>query len=178
MTVTEFRSAAPYAGAIIAPSAGGGCPIPVNSVLIVDDTTANLLAFSAILKQLPCRIVLAASGREALHCALAEDFSLILMDVRMPEMNGFETAELIRKRERTRNTPILFLSAFEAPALHLFASFIGGRIDFLSSPVDAETLLRKVSSYLQAEAPESQQGSDPRLQKTGEASGNVAAGPA
>lgn len=155
----------------------GGRPGPLNSILIVDDTTTNLLAFSAVLKKLPCQIVLAASGREALHSTLARDFCVILLDVRMPEMNGFETAELLRKRERTRNTPILFLSAFDTPPLHIYSSFVGGRIDFLSSPVDAETLLLKVSSFLPAEMPEDQKDpSDPRLQKTGEAPGNAGCG--
>lgn len=144
---------------------------PEDSILIVDDTTANLLAFSAILKKLPCRLVTAASGREALRCALDEDFSLILMDVRMPDMNGFETVEELRRRPKNRNTPILFLSAFEAPPMHVVSSFVGGRIDFLSSPVDAETLLQKVSEFLRRDNRED--ASDPKLQKASPGGGSA-----
>lgn len=148
---------------------GGVVASKPNSILIVDDTVANLLAYSAILKRLRCRIVLAGSGVEALRCTLDESFAVILLDVRMPEMNGFETAELLRKRPGTRDTPILFLSAFETPPLHVFAKFVGGRTDFLSSPVDAETLLLKVGLYLKsAGAEEPSDPSDPKLQKAGE----------
>jgi len=148
------------------PTDGGGLSRVRTSILIVDDTVANLLAFSAILKKLDCRLVLAGNGREALERAEEEDFSLILMDVRMPEQNGFEAAGAIRSRSRNRGTPILFLSAFETPPLHVFSSFVGGRTDFLSSPVDADTLLRKVGVFLKqslADRPEDQ--SDPSLEK-------------
>ncbi|HLY74289.1 MAG TPA: response regulator [Planctomycetota bacterium] len=132
----------------------------------MDDTVANLLAFSAILKKLNCHLVLAGNGREALERTEEEDFSLILMDVRMPELNGFEAAGAIRSRSRNRSTPILFLSAFETPPLHVFSSFVGGHTDFLSSPVDADTLLRKVGMYLKKiPAEESQEQSDPSLEK-------------
>jgi CheY-like chemotaxis protein len=135
--------------------------------LIVDDTVANLLAFSAILKQLDCRLVLAGTGREAVERAEEEDFTVILMDVRMPELNGFEAAAAIRNRSRNRSTPILFLSAFETPPFHVFSSFVGGHTDFLSSPVDAETLLKRVRVFLRPNAGEAQKDpSDPRLQKT------------
>jgi len=145
---------------------GGGLSKDRNSILIVDDTVANLLAFSAILKQLDCRIVLAANGREALERTEEEDFTLILMDVRMPELNGFEAAAAIRSRSRNRGTPILFLSAFETPPFHVFSSFVGGHTDFLSSPVDAETLLRRVREFLNTHGGKEQKDpSDPRLQK-------------
>ena len=148
---------------------GGALMSRPNSILIVDDTVANLLAYSAILKKLRCRIVLAGSGAEALRCTLDENFAVILLDVRMPEMNGFETADRLRKREGSRNTPILFLSAFDAPPLHVFSKFVGGQMDFLSSPVDADTLMLKVGLYLKsAGAEEATDPSDPKLQKAGE----------
>ena len=147
----------------------GGAAGERDSILIVDDTSANLLAFSAILKKLSCRIVTAASGREALTCALDQDFRVILMDVRMPDMNGFETAEAIRKRSRSRETPILFLSAFETPPLHILGSFVGGSIDFLSSPVDAGVLVDKVAGYLRPGTAEP--ASDPKLLKAGSDAG-------
>src|SRR5579862_632572 len=117
-------------------SDGGGLSRCRNSILIVDDTVANLLAFSAILKKLNCQVVLAGNGREAIQRTEEGDFAVILMDVRMPELNGFETATAIRSRSRNRGTPILFLSAFETPPFHVFSSFVGGHTDFLSSPVD------------------------------------------
>lgn len=116
--------------------------------MIVDDTVSNLLAFSAVLKKLGCRIVIAASGPEALRCSQKEEFALILMDVRMPEWNGFETAHQLRQRDRTRHTPILFMSAFETPPLHFLMEFVGAQVDFLSSPVDTELLARKVMAHL------------------------------
>jgi len=153
--------------------ADGGQSRTPDSILIVDDTVANLLAFSAILKKLDCRLVLAGNGREGLARAQEEEFTVILMDVRMPELNGFESAELIRRKSRNHNTPILFLSAFEAPPLHIFSSFVGGKTDFLSSPVDGDTLLKKVAEFLRRSSPQAGKDppSDPNLQKTSEGSG-------
>jgi len=155
------------------PHVDGGTSRTTDSILIVDDTVANLLAFSAILKKLDCRLVLAGNGREALARAEEEEFTVILMDVRMPELNGFESAELIRRKSRNPNTPILFLSAFESPPLHVFSSFVGGKTDFLSSPVDGDTLLRKVAEFLTRSSPQAGKDppSDPNLQKTSEGSG-------
>ena|SRR6185436_327437 len=144
-----------------------GSPRARNSILIVDDTIANLLAFSAILKPLDCRIVLARSGQEALKCALNGDFDVILMDIRMPEMNGFETATLIRRRGRTRDVPILFTSAYEVPSLDLFADSLGPNVDFIPSPVDSDLLLGKVSACLKkTSSDEPADPSDPNLQKS------------
>jgi CheY-like chemotaxis protein len=123
-----------------------------SAILIVDDTVANLLAFSAVLKPLGCRIVLARSGAEALESALQEDFDLILMDIRMPEMNGFETAQLLRGRERTRRTPIVFMSAYEIPSAILLRKSLGSDLDFIPSPVDAQVLISKVRSTLKRTA--------------------------
>ncbi len=81
------------------------------SVLLVDDQPANLVALEAMLQGLGQRLVTASSGREALKRLLDEDFAVILLDVKMPEMDGFETAALIRERERSRHTPIIFLTA-------------------------------------------------------------------
>ena len=146
---------------------GGASPQKRNSILIVDDTVANLLAFSAILKPLGCRIVVAGSGREALGYAQEEDYAVILMDVRMPDLNGFETAQRLRLHPRTRHTPIVFMSAFEVPPLQLFAEFVGADVDFISSPVDTELLTRKVTAKLRSfSAEETKDPSDPNLQKS------------
>src|ERR1051326_2602505 len=81
------------------------------NILLVDDRVENLLALEAILGELGQNLVRAASGTEALRALLDEDFALVLLDVQMPEMDGFETARLIRARERTRHVPIIFLTA-------------------------------------------------------------------
>src|SRR5258705_13571923 len=117
------------------PRKGGTESRPVRSILIVDDTVANLLAYSAILKQLGCRIVVAGNGEDALALAEREEFALVVMDVRMPGMDGFETAERLRKLKRMRDVPMLFLSAYPPPPLHVFAHFVGGNVGFLSSPL-------------------------------------------
>src|ERR1700687_1085671 len=84
---------------------------PPISVLLVDDEHSNVVALKAALDGVECRVVTADSGRDALKCVLAQDFAVILLDVRMPGMDGFETASLIRARERSRSTPIIFLTA-------------------------------------------------------------------
>ena len=81
------------------------------NILLVDDQPANLVALEAMLEDLGQNLVRAESGREALKRLLSDDFAVILLDVKMPEMDGFETAELIRQRDRSRHTPILFLTA-------------------------------------------------------------------
>src|SRR5213078_3795592 len=93
---------------------------PKVSVLIVDDQPANLMALEATLDGLDVNLVLAAAGFEALRCLLNQDFALILMDVKMPEMDGFETAELIRGRKRCAHTPIIFLTASESTDRQIF----------------------------------------------------------
>jgi CheY-like chemotaxis protein len=142
-----------------------------HSILIVDDTVANLLAYSAVLKRLGCKIVLVRSGREALQSTLDQTFDLILMDQRMPELNGFETAMLLRQREGTRRTPILFMSAYEFPSVHLFSESLGPEVDFILSPVDAEVMVDKVVKALsRSRSQESACPSDPNLEKSGSAS--------
>src|SRR2546430_937742 len=84
---------------------------PCADVLLVDDRPENLIALEALLSDLNVHIVKAYSGPEALKCLLQQDFAVILLDVRMPGMDGFETAEMIRSRERSRHTPIIFITA-------------------------------------------------------------------
>src|SRR3954469_15649059 len=105
------------------------------NVLIVDDTPSNLLVLEVILDNLGLNVVRAGSGIEALRHLLGQDFALILMDVQMPGMDGFETADLIRKRERTRLTPIIFLTAFERTDAQMFRAYAVGAVDFLFKPI-------------------------------------------
>src|SRR5690349_12157558 len=98
-------------GTAVTNQPNAGNPDGVN-ILLVDDHPENLLALETVLSDLGQNLVKVQSGREALKKVLNEDYAVILMDVQMPEMNGFETAMLIRERQRSQHTPILFLTAF------------------------------------------------------------------
>ncbi|HLY39251.1 MAG TPA: response regulator [Candidatus Binatia bacterium] len=114
------------------------------SVLIVDDTPEKLVALESVLIGLPVRIVKAGSGREALRRLLAEDFAVILLDVRMPGMDGFETAALIRQRPRSANTPIIFVTAF-GDETHVARGYSLRAVDYITTPIVPEVLRTKVS---------------------------------
>ena len=114
------------------------------SVLIVDDTADNLVAMRAVLDPLGYRLLTATSGEEALRHLLTEDVSLILLDVRMPGMNGIETAAHVKQRERTKNIPIVFLTAFDDDSAVVAEGFSSGAVDWLRKPVDPTLLRSKV----------------------------------
>ena len=114
-------------------------------ILLVDDAERNLAALEAILSDLDAEVVKARSGSEALRCLLHQDFALVLLDVRMPDMSGFETAELIRARDRSRQTPIIFLTAYDRTREQELQGYALGAADFLSKPVLPEVLRGKVS---------------------------------
>jgi diguanylate cyclase (GGDEF)-like protein len=116
-------------------------------ILIVDDNAAKRLALKAVLQPLGHVIVEADSGLEALHCLMAEDFAVILLDVRMPIMDGFETAELIRKRQRSELTPIIFITAFGSDELENIDVYAQGAVDFIFAPVPPDELRAKVSVF-------------------------------
>jgi two-component system, sensor histidine kinase and response regulator len=117
-------------------------------ILLVDDTPENLVSLEAALSGLGEELVLAGSGKEALRHLLNDDFAAILLDVRMPDMDGFETAELIRARPRSRQTPILFLTGFRSEE-HLFRGYDLGAVDFLFKPIVPEVLRSKVSVFVE-----------------------------
>ena len=114
-------------------------------VLLVDDRPENLLALEAILQGLGHRLLRAGSGEEALKQLLSEDVSLILLDVQMPGTDGFETAEHIKQREKTRDIPIVFLTALEAGGHQAFRGYAAGAVDYLAKPFDPWVLRAKVS---------------------------------
>ena len=116
-------------------------------ILVVDDTPDNLVSIGAALDGLGEDLVLANSGKEALRHLLHEDFAAILLDVRMPDMDGFETAELIRSRPRSRQTPILFLTGYRNEE-HLFRGYDLGAVDFLFKPIVPEVLRSKVAVFV------------------------------
>jgi len=116
-------------------------------ILLVDDRAANLLALETILEDLGQELVRANSGKEALRHLLNDDFAVILLDVNMPEMDGFETATLIRERERSRHTPILFITAHKDDE-NQFRGYYAGAVDFMYKPINAEVLRSKVAVFV------------------------------
>src|SRR5690348_1843153 len=120
---------------------------PAN-ILLVDDRSENRLALAAILEPLRQNLVHAASGEEALKCLLRQDFAVILLDVQMPGMDGFETAELIRGRDRSRHTPIIFLTAINTSDMHVARGYDLGAVDYLLKPIVADVLTSKVSVFV------------------------------
>jgi PAS domain S-box-containing protein len=119
-----------------------------TKILLVDDTPENLVSLEAALSGLNEQLVMATSGKEALRYLLHDDFAAILLDVRMPEMDGFETAELIRSRPRSRQTPILFLTGYKNEE-HLFRGYDLGAVDFLFKPIVPEVLRSKVAVFVE-----------------------------
>src|SRR5215472_16500051 len=120
---------------------------PKVKLLLVDDHPENLLALEALLEGPGHELVLARSGQEALRCLLQNDFAVILLDVMMPGMDGFETATLIRQRDRSRHTPIIFLTALGKSEEHLFRGYDVGAVDYLFKPIVPEVLRSKVAVF-------------------------------
>jgi signal transduction histidine kinase len=125
------------------------------SILLVDDHPANLLTLEAVLEPLGYELVRAQSGEEALRCLLRQDFALILMDVRMPDMDGFQTVALIKERPKMMDVPIIFVSASAREAQDISRGYQYGAVDYLTKPFDPDLLRAKVSVlvalHLQAE---------------------------
>ena len=116
---------------------------------MVDDRPENLLALESILGDLGENLVRATSGREALRYLLETEFAVILLDVQMPEMDGFETATLIRERERSQHTPIIFLTARDRSEGNVFRGYMVGAVDYLLKPFAPEVLKAKVSVFIE-----------------------------
>jgi signal transduction histidine kinase len=121
---------------------------PVN-ILLVDDQANNLLALEAILEPLGQRLIKARSGTEALGRLLDNDFALILMDVQMPDLDGLETAALIRERDRSRHIPIIFLTAHDHTTVQMFKGYSLGAVDYLFKPIVPEILRSKVAVFVE-----------------------------
>jgi signal transduction histidine kinase/DNA-binding response OmpR family regulator len=121
---------------------------PIN-ILLVDDRPENLLALEAMLEPLGQNLVKAQSGEEALKFLLRQDFAVILLDVQMPSMDGFETAELIRGRDRSKHTPIIFLTAINTSDRHMSRGYQVGAVDFLLKPIVPDILLSKVAVFVE-----------------------------
>jgi two-component system sensor histidine kinase/response regulator len=118
-------------------------------ILVVDDIPANLTAFEAVLDGLGAPLVKAGSGQEALHHLLKSDFAVILLDVRMPEMDGIETARYVRMGQRSKSTPILFVTAGDGDLEDALRGYSAGAVDYIKKPVRAEILRSKVRVFLE-----------------------------
>lgn len=117
-------------------------------ILIVDDQPPNVLALTGVLTKLDQRLVVAYSGREALKALLDhDDFAVIIMDVQMPEMDGYETAAHIKRRTRTRDIPIIFLTAMGTAADHSARGYAAGAVDYIGKPFDPWALRAKVAVF-------------------------------
>jgi len=129
---------------------GGGLTVqkagPIN-ILIVDDEVKNLTVLEAILDDPGYRLVRAVSAQEALLALVAEDFALLILDVRMPQMTGFELAEMIKGRKKTAQVPIIFLTAFYSEDQQMLAGYGAGAVDYLHKPVNPTVLRSKVAVF-------------------------------
>src|SRR5438046_2577529 len=117
-------------------------------MLLVDDQSANLLALDAILDGLGYHLIKAYSGEEALRLLLDRDFAVVLLDVRMPGLDGFETAKLIRNQERSPHTPIIFLTAHDDDRLSIEQAYSLGATDYLVKPLVPVVLRAKVAGFV------------------------------
>ena len=126
-----------------------GRAAPRVKCLLVDDLDENLLALSALLRRDDVELLLARSAREALELLLVHDVALALLDVQMPEMDGFELAELMRGSERTRHVPIIFVTAGARDQQRLFKGYDSGAVDFLFKPIEAHILKSKADVFFQ-----------------------------
>src|SRR5687767_5814293 len=118
------------------------------NILLVDDNRGSLLAYRTILEDLHQHLVCVDSGEEALRHLLETEFDLVLLDVRMPGMDGFEVAEMMRARKKSENTPILFLTAQDSSPEDIKRAFSLGAIDYLAKPISSEELRAKVAQIL------------------------------
>ena len=142
---TPAVTTAGYSGAVSSPT---GESEPAR-ILLVDDRPENLLALEAILSSLGQTLVRATSGEEALKALLADDYAVILLDVQLPGMDGFETAAHIKRRERTRDIPIIFLTAINREPQHAFRGYAAGAVDYLAKPFDPWVLRAKVAVFVE-----------------------------
>src|SRR5438093_4347561 len=119
------------------------------SILVVDDDQRTLMAMRELLQCLGQKLVLANSGEEALRCVSKDDFAVILLDARMPGIDGFETARLIRERQRSRHTPIIFVTGAYEDVHSMFRGYEAGAVDYIVKPLVPEILKSKLSVFVE-----------------------------
>src|SRR4051812_24850884 len=145
----EHQPQLPHQAALL-PQATDGTPADGDrvNILLVDDRPEKILALESILIELGQTIVTATSGKEALRLLLRDEFAVILLDVSMPVMDGFETAALIRQRKNSEHTPIIFVSAINATETHASRGYSLGAVDYIFAPVVPDMLRAKVSVFI------------------------------
>jgi PAS domain S-box-containing protein len=148
MTASVTPDARATTTAVSAPIDGAYGPMMPVEILIVDDRPENLLALEAILEPLGQTLVRAHSGDEALRLLLTHDFAMILLDVQMPGIDGFETARLIKSRERTKYIPIIFLTAISKDEEYVFEGYSVGAVDYMTKPFQPDILRSKVNVFV------------------------------
>ncbi|MEA3505280.1 MAG: response regulator [Bacteroidota bacterium] len=119
------------------------------NILLVDDRAENLLTLESMIESPELNIVKASSGNEALGLMLEYNFALVLLDVQMPVMDGFEVAELMRSSERTKHIPIIFVTALSIERKHIFKGYDSGAVDYLYKPLDLEILRSKITAFIE-----------------------------
>ncbi len=144
---TPATSASADPGAGIGRRPAGAEPIAAK-ILVVDDDRRNLFAVEEILRARGVEIVLATSGEDALRRVLADEFAVILLDVQMPGLDGYEVATMIRGRPRSSRVPILFLTAFNKDDLHVFRGYTAGAVDYVFKPIEPLVLRSKVDVFV------------------------------
>src|SRR3954469_1392606 len=117
-------------------------------ILVVDDDERNLLAIAELLASI-AEVVCAPSGEEALRLLLRDEYAVILLDVLMPGLDGYETANLIRKREQSKRTPLIFLTAINTEQAHMFRGYDAGGVDYVFKPFDPVMLRSKVAVFVE-----------------------------
>ncbi len=117
-------------------------------ILIVDDLPANLVALAKVLRRVDASVLRANSGNEALSLMLRNEFAVVLLDVQMPDVDGFETATLMRENDATRHVPIIFVTAISKGDEHVFRGYEAGAVDYLFKPIDSDILISKVNVFL------------------------------
>ena len=122
--------------------------VPRANILVADDRPANVLAIQEVLEPLQHNVVTAASGEEVLRSLLTTDFAVILLDVQMPIMDGFEIAAQIKRREKTRHIPIIFLTAVNQEPSDIFQGYEAGAVDYLTKPVEPWLVRAKVAAFV------------------------------
>ncbi len=119
-----------------------------SNILLVDDRPENLLVLEAILSGGEFNLIKAHSGEEALTHVLKKEFALILLDVQMPGIDGFETAKILKSREKSRSIPIIFVTAISKEQEHVRAGYLAGAVDYMYKPIEPETLKTKVNAFV------------------------------
>ena len=148
MTVTPAQPV-PAPGSVPTPPSLSKLETDRVNILMVDDRPENLLALEAILEPLGQRLIRATSGPDALKEILRHEFAVILLDVQMPGMNGFECAQLIKSRERSRHIPIIFLTAISKEEEYVFKGYTVGAVDYLFKPFQPDILRSKVAVFVE-----------------------------